>query len=119
MPKFFSGKQDVFLEIANRYANYIMIGVLKEGDKLPSVRVAAGELGVNPNTVQKAYSYLEEQGLICAVPKKGVFVMSSGADINTPQQPDSSLIDMINTLKNSGVRKETIIQVLEEVYTDD
>lgn len=119
MPKFFSGKQDVFLEIANRYANYIMLGVLKEGDKLPSVREAAGELGVNPNTVQKAYSYLEEQGLICALPKKGVFVTYCAAETQTQEQPDPLLIDMIKMLKTNGVRKDTIIQVLEEVYTDD
>ncbi|MBR6784114.1 MAG: GntR family transcriptional regulator [Clostridia bacterium] len=52
MPKGLTGKRDVYIEVAERYEKYIRIGVLRDGDKLPSVRVAANELGVNPNTVQ-------------------------------------------------------------------
>ena len=58
MPLGFTGKRDVYLEVAERYEKYIKLGVLRDGDKLPSVRTAAGELGVNPNTVQKAYQHL-------------------------------------------------------------
>ena len=77
MQNIFSGKSDVFVEVAERYENFIRLGILKDGDKLPSVRTAAGELGVNPNTVQKAYTLLEEKGLIRALPKKGAFVTYS------------------------------------------
>ena len=77
---FRSGKQDVYLAVAERYERYIKSGVLKSGDKLPSVRVAAEELGVNPNTVQKAYTLLESRGFIYSVPKKGAFVCSSDPD---------------------------------------
>ena len=62
MQLIFSGKQDVYLEIAEKYKEYIKIGVFKNGDKLPSVREAAGELGVNPNTIAKAYDKLEAEG---------------------------------------------------------
>ena len=50
MAKSFFTKRDVYLEIAERYEKYITLGVIKTGERLPSVRVAAGELGVNPNT---------------------------------------------------------------------
>ena len=50
----FIGKQDGYLEIANKYEGYITNGLYKAGDKLPSVRAVAAELGVNPNTVAKA-----------------------------------------------------------------
>ena len=73
----FSGKQDVYLEIAKYYEKHILLGVLRVGDKLPSVRIAAGELGVNPNTVARAYTKLEEMGYIRALPKKGAFVTQS------------------------------------------
>ena len=57
-----SGKQDVYLEIASRYKEYISMGLLQEGEKLPSVRMAAGELGVNPNTVAKAAPRIPSSG---------------------------------------------------------
>ena len=75
MVKNFSQKRDVYIEIAERYENYMTLGVIKSGEKLPSVRSVATELRVNPNTVQKAYSLLEEKGLIRLMPKKGAFVI--------------------------------------------
>ena len=118
MANLFSGKREVYLQIAERYANYIRIGILKDGDKLPSVRVAAGELGVNPNTVQKAYSYLEEQGLICSLPKKGVFVTAAVSSVESSSQ-DPAVYEAITKLKEKGISKESIETVLKEVYSDD
>lgn len=66
----FSGKQDVYLEVAERYARYIREGVLRPGEGLPSVRAVAEELGINPHTVSKAYGVLEEQGYLQIIPKK-------------------------------------------------
>ena len=74
MKRIFSGKQDVYIEIAERYKEYIDKGILSGGEKLPSVREAACTLGVNPNTVAKAYARLEEEGYIVTLPKKGAYV---------------------------------------------
>ena len=117
MPKYFSGKRDVFLEIADRYADYIRLGVLTDGDRLPSVRVAAGELNVNPNTVQKAYSYLEEQGLICTLPKKGVYVTCSAHPESVIQR--NPAVDAIIRLKEAGVQKAELLSAIKEVYGND
>ena len=117
MPKFLSGKRDVYLDVAERYAQYIKIGVLNEGDRLPSVRAAAGELGVNPNTVQRAYTYLEEQGLICSVPKKGAYVTGAVPAENGKQE--NPAVEALLSLKNQGVSKESILTALKEVYPDD
>lgn len=119
MANLFSGKREVYLQIAERYANFIRIGVLQDGDKLPSVRVAAGELGVNPNTVQKAYSYLEEQGLICSLPKKGVFVTAAVSPEESASSQDPAVYEAITKLKEKGISKESIETVLKEVYSDD
>ena len=73
----YAGKQDVYLEIAGKLESYILQGLYATGDKLPSVRALASELGVNPNTVAKAYSVLEDKGLIHALPKKGAYVTYS------------------------------------------
>ncbi len=114
--KYFSGKRDVYLEIAQRYAEFIRLGVLQEGDKLPSVRVAAGDLGVNPNTVQRAYTYLEEQGLIRMLPKKGAYVTGVTKENNAA---NSDILEVISRLKDSGVQKQAILQAVKEVYADD
>lgn len=49
-------------------------GVLEPGSRLPSVRMLAEELAINPNTVQKAYRMLEHSGVIETVPGKGSFL---------------------------------------------
>lgn len=108
----FSGKQDVYLEIAERFKEYIKLGVYKDGDKLPSVREAAGELGVNPNTIAKAYATLEKEGLICSLPKKGAFVTQGKSDTQRPPDKRSVIV----ALRDMGIEKQTLIDWIEEVY---
>lgn len=117
MPNILSGKRDIYLEIAEKYERYIRLGVLKDGDKLPSVRTAAGELKVNPNTVQRAYAHLETLGLICSLPKKGVFVTYNDeiADDITDERRYKAL-KAVNELCDSGITKDELISVIEEVY---
>jgi GntR family transcriptional regulator len=108
----FSGKQDVYLEIAQKYKEYIELGIIKNGEKLPSVRTAAGEMGVNPNTVAKAYALLEEQGYVRALPKKGAFVTFGEA----PAEKEDEHKKMIYALREAGIDKETLFTWIEEVY---
>ena len=111
----FSGKQDVYLEIAEKYKEYIKLGIIKKGEKLPSVRTAAGELGVNPNTVAKAYSVLEEQGYVCSLPKKGAFVTYSGEE----SAEEDERKKMVYALRDAGVDRATLNRWIEEVYGND
>ena len=108
----FSGKQDVYLEIAQKYKEYIELGIIKIGEKLPSVRTAAGELGVNPNTVAKAYAVLEEQGYVRSLPKKGAFVTFG----ESPTEKEDERKKMLYALRDAGVDKETLYRWIEEVY---
>ena len=118
MANFISSKRDVYIEIADRYEKFIKLGIIKEGEKLPSVRAAAGELKLNPNTVGRAYSLLEERGLISSIPKKGAFVISrdSASDISSRM---ATLTEELLSLKEKGVEKEKIILLIEEVYRND
>ena len=112
----FSGKQDVYIEIAGRYREYILLGIIKNGEKLPSVREAAEELGVNPNTIARAYSLLEEEGFIRAVPKKGAFVIFGEKKKEGKLVADKKSI--VYALKNMGIDKETVLKWIEEVYEE-
>ena len=130
----FSGKQDVYIEVASYYKSHILRGVLRAGDKLPSVRMAAGELSVNPNTVAKAYAHLEREGFICALPKKGAFVTYTPEKKTAPTVPAEAAIPQVapvtdtaallckNTviaLKESGIDRTTLLKLIEEVYDND
>lgn len=71
----FRSRTPIYEQLVGRIKELVINGVLKPDEQLPPVRVLAGELTVNPNTVQKAYRELEHQGYIYSVPGKGHFVM--------------------------------------------
>ena len=109
----FSGNQDIYLEIAQRYKEYIGQGIIRNGEKLPSVRQAAGELSVNPHTVAKAYAKLEQDGYIRSLPKKGVYVTWEG-ESNEPRK--NAELAQIRAMRERGIDKQTILLWIEEVY---
>ncbi len=69
----------IYLQIADHIRSAIAAGVYRPGEMLPSQRVLALELTVNPNTVQRAYEKLEREGLIHARKGLGMFVSGRGA----------------------------------------
>jgi len=66
--------EPIYLQIEERVRLGIAQGLLKTGDQLPSVRVLATQLLVNPNTVAKAYNNLQRAGLLESQRGKGLFV---------------------------------------------
>ena len=86
MEVYLSGKRNIYEEIVETYAKYIRTGALRAGEKLPSCRGLAMQLGINPNTVERAYSELEKRGLIRTLPKKGAFVREE-AEEKPPDVP--------------------------------
>ena len=109
----FSGRQDVYLEIADTYAAYIERGIYPCGNRLPSVRTAAAELSVNPNTVAKAYAKLEQDGYIRTLPKKGVYVTWEGEGDAPVENAD---LAQIRAMRERGIDKQTMLNWIEEVY---
>ena len=59
-----NGKGSVYQQIVEYYKRYISLNVIKPMEKLPSCRALASELGINPNTVERAYSILEKEKLL-------------------------------------------------------
>jgi GntR family transcriptional regulator len=69
----------IYLQIADGIRAAMAAGVYRSGDVLPSLRVMATEIHVNPNTVQRAYDELEREGLIYSQRGRGLFVAERGA----------------------------------------
>lgn len=64
----------IYEQVKDSLRRDIITGILQPDEKVPSVRDAAGELAINPNTIQKAYRELESEGYIYSVAGKGSFV---------------------------------------------
>ncbi len=64
----------IYVQIETQVKNAVAAGALKRDQPLPSVRKLAAELGINPNTVARAYQELERNGLIGTVPGGGTYV---------------------------------------------
>jgi len=69
-----SDHRPIYLQIMDEVRRAIAVGTLAADDPLPSVRQAAAELRVNPNTVQQAYRELEREGIVHVLRGKGTFV---------------------------------------------
>ncbi len=79
-------------------------GGLAPGDQLPSVRALAQELGINPNTVQKSYRILEQQGVIETIPGKGSFLSQKDtARERLRETGRSALMEGIQTALDRGL----------------
>ena len=63
----------IYEQVRDGLRRLIITGAIPPGDKLPSVRSMAGQLAINPNTIQRAYESLEQEGYAYSVPGKGSF----------------------------------------------
>lgn len=83
-----------YLQLVHQVEHAIRLGYLIQGDQLPRLKDVVASLSINPNTVQKAYRHLEQQGLIGARPGQGTFVLAS---------PETVGLNELNALRRSLV----------------
>ncbi|MFI5730725.1 GntR family transcriptional regulator [Kribbella sp. NPDC051587] len=69
-----------YQQIVQQVRNALRLGLLREGDQLPTVKDVVAALAINPNTVLKAYRELEHEGLVQARPGRGTFVTKTLTD---------------------------------------
>lgn len=93
-------------------------GTIRDGDELPSRRVLSALLGVNPNTVQKAYRMLEEEGLIASHSgAKSLMVL----DEETLRRVRGELLEadakgVVNAMKQMGLTKEEALALIDQYW---
>lgn len=76
----------IYEQLQEQILRLSLLGVLDQNELLPSVRALAREIGVNPNTVAKAYQELERQGIIYTVPGRGSFVSPDVLRLEGPKR---------------------------------
>lgn len=110
----------VYEQIIKQVEEQVLTGILKEGDKLPSVRSLSVKLSINPNTIQKAYTELDRRQLIITVPGKGSFISEKAIEVvgAISREKMTELNKIIRELALAGVTKEEIINNIEEVFNN-
>ena len=104
----------IYEQLYKKIVELIMKQILTANDQLPSVRILAKDLGVNPNTVSKAYQQLEHDGVIYSLAGRGSFI----ADINKKIIQEKAFADFDISVKeaiNVGITKEELSKRIFEI----
>jgi GntR family transcriptional regulator len=107
----------VYLQIVERVRSAIAAGVYRPGEALPSLRVLATDLKVNPNTVQRAYEELDRQGLIESRRGVGLFVAKRGARSARGRAEESihaTFAQAIAAARAAGLNEEQTRELFED-----
>ena len=109
-----------YLQIVQQVRQAVQLGVLGEGDQLPTVKEVVAELAINPNTVLKAYRELEREGLAVGRPGLGTFITrtSSGPSPEVRARLRRELAGWAREAADAGLDLETMVGLLRSVVND-
>ena len=108
-------------QLQAQIVRYVSLGLLLPDQQLPSVRAMAQQLGINPNTVQKAYRQLEEEGLIQSRPGAGSHITASPQQVEDIRQElfRSEVQETVAAMKRMGLKKEEAVALLRQLYDEE
>lgn len=105
-----------YLQLVQQVRQALRLGLLREGDQLPTVKDVSGSLAINPNTVLKAYRELEYEGLASARPGVGTFVTKTltDASIAAHQQLSQDLLRWYRKARAAGLDSDSIDGIYQQ-----
>ena len=110
----------LYQQVKDSLRRMMLTGLLEPDEKLPSVRSLATQLAINPNTIQRAYMQLEQEGLIYPVKGTGNFIADSE---EVRKLSKASYIKELKTLiqkgKAMGMEAEELIYIIRECYKEE
>lgn len=108
----------IYEQIVEKFQILIVKGVLPPGSQMPSVRSLAVELSINPNTIQKAFAVLEQEGYIFSVKGRGNFVSESSPLFQKKKESClEELRRLLSHAKELGIPEPDCRAVLNQVYS--
>ena len=112
----FNSQEAVFVQIANRLRGDILKGLYPPESQIPSVRHLATQAAVNPNTMQKALTCLEEEGLLYAKGTIGRFVTSDVCVLEAARERirRDSVRNWLRQASELGISKQELIQYIQK-----
>jgi len=107
-----------YLQLIHQVRHALRLGLLREGDQLPTVKEVVARLAINPNTVLKAYRQLEYEGLAAARPGIGTFVTATlnGGSLAVYQPLRSDLRKWLAKARRAGLDDESIEALFQTTF---
>ena len=114
-------KLPLYEQLVEQLRKQIVLGNAAPGSPLPSVRQLSVELGVNPNTIQKAYREMEQEGLIVSLPDRGSFVTSDVARMQERQRAAelANLEKALRLCREIGISYTSVQALTNKVYKEE
>lgn len=111
----FDNSKPIYLQLIDYFFQNICNGSLKLGEKLPSVRETAAEVGVNPNTVQRAYAEMERRGVVESRRGQGSFVTEDENELKLlrAELSEQHVTKFIQYMQNNGFSNAEILAQVE------
>lgn len=110
----------IYVQIMDEIRRAVVLGTVKPDDPLPSVRQLAGELKVNPNTVQQAYRELERDGLVYVRRGQGTFVSEEAAVETEKERRELARMVADRALREAyrnGLSSDDLVEAIREAAT--
>jgi len=110
----------IYQQIIDQILAQIASGILIHDDPLPGIRTMAKDLGINPNTVVKAYTELEREGFVYSLTGKGYYVSTTEKDHSELKAEKLSEIRKnIEYVKHFGVTERTLVDLVNTIYKEN
>ena len=109
----------IYEQLYQNVVRLTALGVLSPGEKLPPVRTLASELGINPNTVQKAYQMLERDGLIYSLSGKGSYIAENTAALDARKEKvRQSLFRVLQSAMETGFTESEVFETVRSFFRE-
>jgi GntR family transcriptional regulator len=111
----------IYRQLVEQVRREVMLGRLVPGDQLPTMREVVEALAINPNTVAKAYSELEHEGLVVRRQGTGTFVASAPSvdAVAAPRAVRDSLFRWVRRAREAGLTSDQIRALLSAALDDE
>lgn len=115
----YQNRKPIYEQIVERFQMLIVKGILEPDSQMPSVRALATELSINPNTIQKAYAVLEQEGYIYPIKGRGNFVSGNQA-LGEQKKADflNKLQGVLKEGKEIGVTHAQCLECIKSVFEE-
>ncbi len=113
-------REPIYEQLISNIKSLAFNGLLEPDEQLPSVRTLSRELTINPNTIQKAYTELERQGVIYSLPGRGSFISSNTGELAKLKLETllSEIRTDIKKAKDSGLSREDVLSCIDVIWGD-
>lgn len=115
----YQDRRPIYEQVVEKFRVLILRGAMPPGSRMPSVRQLAMELSINPNTIQRAYMTLEQEGLIYPVKGKGNFIADT-EQIRKKCREDyyQELRGVVRRGMDLGIGEEELIYIIKDCYKE-